>query len=162
MRTHGDVATDRALTPVIGVVLLLGLTVVIAGVAAGGLLAVEGPDPPPTTVLDVAADADSDTITVRHARGDALEPSKLSVRIAVEGTELEEQPPVPFFSADGFAPGPTGPFNSGTDDDWTAGETGSLRIASTNTPGGLAAGESVSVTIVYDEHVLAEKTVTAR
>lgn len=153
---------DRGVSPVIGVVLLVALTVIIAGVAAGGLLAAESPDPRPTVVVDASADPTTNTVTVRHVRGDALDPSALSLQVAVAGTELDEQPPVPFFSADGFSPGPTGPFNAATEGEWTAGETGTVRIASTNDPGGIEVGERVELTLVYGEHVLAETTVTAR
>lgn len=158
----GGRATGRGVSPVIGVVLLVGLTILLAGVAAGGLLAADSPDPRPTVAVDASADPTTNTVTLRHVRGDALDPSALSLQIAVNGTELEEQPPIPFFSAHGFVPGPTGPFNPETDSEWTAGETGTVRIASTNEPAGIEAGGRVELTLSHGDHVLVETTVTAQ
>ena len=161
MRRAGTCDDARGISPLIGVVLLVALAIGIAGVAAGGLLAADPPEPRPTVIIEAEVEPATDTISVRHVRGDALDPAALSLQVTVDGTELDEQPPVPFFSADGFAPGPTGPFNAATDTKWTAGETGTLRIASTNDPGGIDSGDQVALTLVYDEHVLAETTITA-
>ncbi|MCL9812645.1 type IV pilin [Natranaeroarchaeum aerophilus] len=158
----GGRARDRGVSPVIGVVLLVALTILLAGIAAGGLITAESPDPRPTVVVDASAEPTTNTVTVRHVRGGALDPSALSLQIAVNGTELDKQPPIPFFSAHGFVPGPTGPFNPETDSEWTAGETGTVRIASTNDPAGIEGGDRVGLTLVYGDHVLAETTVTAR
>ncbi len=162
MRRVGEEWGDRGVSPVIGVVLLVALAVVIAGVVAGGLLAADPPDPQPTVIIDAETEPATDTISVRHVRGDALDPAALSLQVTVNGTELDRQPPIPFFSADGFVPGPTGPFNAATDSDWTAGKTGTLRIASTNEPSGIETGDRVELTLIYDEHVLTETTITAR
>lgn len=79
-----------------------------------------------------------------HRGGDAVVPADLRVRVRVDGEPLAEQPPVPFFAAEGFESGPTGPFNSATDGEWRAGETGSLRVADTNDPS-LRPGATVEV-----------------
>ena len=122
----------RAVSPVVGVVLLTALTVV-AATAVGTAVVIDPPDPAPGAAFDLAADA-SGEVHVTHRGGDALDPASLRVRVTVDGEPLDEQPPVPFFSAPGFESGPTGPFNSATGGPWRAGETASFRVASTNDP----------------------------
>ena len=102
--------SDRAVAPVIGVVLLVALTVVTAA-AVGAVVAVDIPGE--TTVVTFGLEAASDgEIQLLHRGGDAVDPDSLRVRVRVNGDPLAEQPPVPFFSARGFESGPTGPFNS--------------------------------------------------
>ena len=122
----------RAIAPVLGVVLLVGVTVV-AATAVGAVIAIDTPEPAPTAAFEAAAD-ETGLVEVRHRGGAAIDPESLRVRIRVDGEPLAEQPPVPFFAARGFESGPTGPFNSATGGEWTAGEAATLRIASTNRP----------------------------
>lgn len=126
--------TDRGASPVVAVVLLVGVTVV--GAAAVGSLvfgqAAAVADPAPHAALSLSATGDR--IALVHEGGEALDATTLRLRVTVNGTPLARQPPVPFFSADGFAPGPTGPFNSASDPTWTAGEVASFEVAGTNRP----------------------------
>lgn len=161
MSQTGAPRDDRAVSPIVGVVLLVGITVVVAGAATGVLVGIAPPEPGATVLVDVEADPSTDAVAVRHVHGDALDVSKLSVRLSIGEEPLEEQPPVPFFSAAGFDPGPTGPFNAASDGEWSAGESGTVRIASTNDPGRIEDGDRVDVTLVYDEHVIAEERTTA-
>lgn len=132
----------RGVSPVTGVVLLTALTVLAAaGVFAAVVVA--PPDPAPVATFDAAADA-SGEIRLTHRGGDPVAPADLRVRVRVDGEPLADQPPVPFFAADGFEGGPTGPFNSATDGEWRAGETASLRVADTNDPA-LTPGATVEV-----------------
>lgn len=123
----------RAIAPVAGV-LLLAITVVLAGgVVTAALGAHAGPvEPAPTASLSLSAT--DDRITVTHRGGDALDAGDLDVRVSVDGEPLARQPPVPFFSSAGFHPGPTGAFNAARDDDWRVGESASFRVAGTNDP----------------------------
>jgi hypothetical protein len=109
----------------------------------------------PRAVIDLRLDADENRITLVHRGGDALDVTALSMRVRIDGTALDAQPPVPFFSADGFRPGPSGPFNSAADRRWTAGETASFALAETNDPL-LSAGSTVSVVISVDGNAVAE------
>ncbi len=140
--------SGRAIAPVAGV-LLLAITVVLAGgvvtVALGA--PAEPVEPAPTTSLSLSAI--DDRITVTHRGGDALNASELDVRVSVDGEPLARQPPVPFFSAAGFRPGPTGAFNAASDDDWRVGESASFRVAGTNDPV-LEPGRTVVVDISAD------------
>ncbi|WP_123620150.1 type IV pilin N-terminal domain-containing protein [Halorubrum sp. CSM-61] len=132
----------RGLAPVAGV-LLLAITVVLAGGVVTA--AIDAPaEPAPTASLSLSAT--DDRIAVTHRGGDALDASELDVRVRVDGEPLARQPPVPFFSAAGFHPGPTGAFNAATDGDWRVGGSASFRVAGTNDPT-LEPGRTVTVEV---------------
>jgi len=151
---------SRALSPVLGVVLLLVVTVALAGVVATAALDASMPSTPPNAAVDLRVDADGNRLTFVHRGGDALDVNATTVRVRIDGTPLDVQPPVPFFSADGFEPGPTGPFNSASDSEWTAGERASFRLAGTNDPQ-ISSGATVRVTLSLDGTVFAELEETA-
>ena len=133
------------MAPVAGV-LLIAITVLLAGGVAAAAL--DGPsEPAPTAVLSLSATGDR--ITVEHRRGDPIDVADVTVRVRVDGEPLDHQPPVPFFSATGFHPGPTGPFNAASDDVWRVGERATFRVAGTNDPT-LAPGRTVTVVIASD------------
>ncbi|MFC7188000.1 type IV pilin [Halorubrum yunnanense] len=136
---------DRALAPVAGV-LLLAITVVLAGGVVTVALGAPA-EPAPTASLSLSAT--DDRITVAHRGGDALNASGLDVRVSVDGEPLARQPPVPFFSAAGFRPGPTGAFNAASDGDWRVGGEASFRVAGTNDPV-LEPGRTVTLEISVD------------
>ena len=156
-----DHATPRArgLAPLVGVLLVLvtfGVAATVSGVVlASGQLSATG-DLPPRASLTLAVDGD--TLTLTHRGGDALDVTALRVRVTVDGDPLAHQPPVPFFSARGFHSGPSGPFNSASDPQWTAGETASLRVAGTNQPA-LAAWDVVTVRVYASDTLVAEASV---
>ena len=114
---------------------------------------------PPRVSITGSADAPTDRIALTHRSGDALAVRDLRLEIRIDGTALADQPPVPFFAAAGFESGPTGPFNTAADGTWEAGETGAIRIASTNSPQ-LSAGATVTVHVYTENYRIA--TVTAR
>jgi FlaG/FlaF family flagellin (archaellin) len=152
---HTD--ADRAVSPVLAVVLLVGLTVCVAALV-GTLVfdqaaALDGPAPRATFSIDAAGDR----IRIVHERGDAVAVGPLHIEVAVDGEPLAHQPPVPFFAATGFESGPTGPFNPSSDGDWTAGERASFRIAGTNAPA-LEPGSELTVDLFHDETRIASLT----
>lgn len=140
------------------------IAIVVAAAAVVGTfvtgLAPASTAPAPQTAIEATADAKTNTVTLVHRGGDRLETDQVRLRIEINGTPLSEQPSVPFFSASGFRPGPTGPFNPASDTTWTAGERASLRIASTNTPT-MRPGAQVTVYLFVDNMQLFESTVTA-
>lgn len=150
--------TARAVSPVVGIVLLLALTLVASSVVAVGALdmaaSVERPEPTRAT-FDATADASTGRVTITHRGGAAVDVAELRLVVTVDGEELRRQPPVPFFSARGFVSGPTGPFNAAADQRWTAGESASFVVAGTNSPG-IGSGDVVEVTLVVDGSVVAE------
>jgi FlaG/FlaF family flagellin (archaellin) len=143
---------DRAAAPVVGAVLLIALAVVTAA-GVGALATVPPPDETPSAAFTASAAPDG-TVTVTHRGGAAVDPDALRVRISVDGRRLADQPPVPFFAAEGFNGGPTGPFNSGYAGRWTAGQAASLRVASTNWPP-IRPGATVTVRLYVDGRRLA-------
>lgn len=147
--------------PVVGVCLLVAVTVTAASVVAVGALALEPSDRPARVVLSAEADAATDRIAVTHDGGATVNVTSLRVTVAVDGEPLARQPPVPFFTARGFRAAPTGPFNSGADPTWEAGERASFRVASTNEPS-IEPGATVRVTVARGDGVLARVSVRAR
>ncbi len=153
----------RALAPVLGVVLLVALTVVLAAVAGVTVTALDTTDEVAgdrgPVALSLSVDPGGDRLTLVHRAGAPLDARRLTLRVRVAGTPLDHQPPVPFFAARGFRAGPTGPFNVAADPDWSAGERASLRLASTNAPG-IAPGDRVVIEISVGDRRVA--TLSAR
>lgn len=156
--------TPRGSAPVVGVAVLLAVGIALGGVVAAGAETVAtatGTDLGDGTASEAAAsiavslELDGDTIAVTHEAGPSLRMSRVRLAVAVDGTPLAHQPPVPFFAAQGFRAGPTGPFNVASDGVWAAGETGSIRVASTNTPEPKS-GRTVSVAVYVDDEQVAE------
>lgn len=151
---HEFPAATRAVSPAFGAVLLVGLTVVAAtvvGAVAVGQASTTVADPPSQVSLSLTATGDR--LVFVHQGGDRLDVRDLRFAVTVDGEALVHQPPIPFFSAQGFRAGPTGPFNVAADPYWTAGEEASVRVAATNTPT-LRAGATVAVTVYEGEQVL--------
>lgn len=151
----------RAISPVVGVITLVGLTVCLVAVIAIGVGAWSLEPSAPTAVFDLTVDGEQSTVAIEHVGGESVDVTKLSVTIAVNGDELAEQPPVPFVGASGFDGAPGGPFNSATDAEWRAGERASVVVAGTNDPG-IESGDSVTVTLVVDGRRLATLEETAK
>lgn len=147
----------RAVSPVIGVVLVTALAVITAAAVATAVPTALD-DPTPVVAFDIDADA-SGEIRIEHRGGDALEGDSIRVRVEVDGEPLDRQPPVPFFSAPGFESGPTGVFNSATSGVWRAGETASFTVAETNDPT-LSTGSTVRVRLYSDDGSVAVLTTT--
>lgn len=154
-----SVSDARAVSPVIGVVCLLAMTVV-AGAAVGAVVTVSPPEAAPSAVVSVEATADGE-VTFVHRGGRPLEVGSLDVELAVDGEPVRYQPPVPFIGATGYQGAPSGAFNAAADGTWTAGERATLRLAATNVPA-LRPGARLTVEIRTDEAptVRAETTVT--
>ena len=127
--------------------LLVAITVVLAGGVAAAALGGPSATVPPSAVLSLSAT--DDRIAIEHRGGDPIDVAAVTVRVSVDGEPLDEQPPVPFFSAAGFRPGPTGAFNAASDDTLRAGETATLRVADTNDPT-LDPGRRVTVEVTAD------------
>jgi hypothetical protein len=137
----------------------LRLVVAVAlGVALVGVGLPLVPSSP--TAAGVGLSVDGDRLVLTNRAGSALDVRRLDVVVRVDGTPLARQPPVPFFSAPGFEPGPTGPFNVAADPRWERGERASLRLASTNRPA-IVPGDRVTVELRYRGRSLVTLSVTA-
>jgi len=75
---------DRAVSPVIGVILMVAITVILAAVIGTFVLGLGDSlgDNQPTAQLSV--DVDSDAVTIEHNGGDRIEAGDLSVRVSTE------------------------------------------------------------------------------
>lgn len=152
----------RAVSPVVGILLLTAITLVLAGVA--GVVAFEqGPGPPPSEPVELSATANatSGRIVVAHESGPPIDVREIEVRITVAGTRLKHQPSVPFYSATGFASFPSGPFNPVADPWWELGERASLTVTNRNDPT-LTPGVTVRVELYRDDLPIAAVETTAR
>jgi FlaG/FlaF family flagellin (archaellin) len=147
---------SRAYAPV-AVVLLLAVTVLAAGAMTLALPSLSG-EPPPQR--GVAVDATDDgRVTLTLLAGEAIDLQQATLRVTVDGDPLRHHPPVPYFAADGFYGTPTGPFNNAASDQWRVGESGTLRIASTNAPLP-APGDTVAVRVLVDGQTVATAETT--
>lgn len=144
----------RALSPVVGTVLLVAITVGLAGTVGLVVFGDATAEPPPRATFSLDADASADRIVLTHDSGETVSTTDLTVRVSVDGEPLTHQPPVPFFAASGFASGPTGPFNPSADPRWSAGERAGFRLAGTNAPQ-IEPGATVEVTITSESGVIA-------
>jgi len=151
--------TQRGAVPVVGTLLLVVLTVLLAVALSTAVLG--GPSTPESSpAVAVELSVDGSTVTLTHTHGEPLDIEKLSMEIAVDGQPLEYQPPVPFFGATGYKDGTTGAFNPSGSTELAVGESVSLTVASTNSPT-IEAGSTVSVTLYTDESRLLRVETTA-
>ena len=152
-------ARERAVSPAVGVLLLVAVTLVLAA-AVGASLSTPELETAPTASFSLEIETETKEIALSHRGGDELAVTDLELTIYIDGDPLTHQPPVPFFASDGFASGPTGPFNSKHASDWQAGERASLRLAGTNAPL-LEAGSEIEVRLSTDDALIYQETAIA-
>lgn len=150
---------SRATVPVLGAVLLVGVTVLLAVALLVATTGFALPQPTDHVVLEVTADAATGQVTLVHDGGPPEDVRTLRLRVEVDGQPLAEQPPVPFYAAAGFNGFPTGPFNPAADPTWSAGEAASFQVAGTNDPP-LERGATLAVTVFRDGRPIARATTT--
>ena len=136
--------SEDAVSPVIGVMLMLVVTIIIAAVVAVFASGVGGEiEPAPTTVLDVIDITEDPTVTLSSLHGDSLDLSKISIKVHFKGDDLEYYVlEVPHNSLQGIlSPGDTKTFalNGNTDCFY----------------GGM--GMKADVVVYYNDHVIAQK-----
>ena len=152
---------SRATVPVLGAVLLVGVTVVLAVAVSVVATGFAPPEPAGPVALEVSADAATGRVAIDHVGGSTLDVREVTLRVEVGGEPLARQPPVPFYAAAGFNGFPTGPFNPAADPRWEAGESASFRVAGTNDPP-LVTGVPLVVTVVRDGGPVARASTTVR
>lgn len=152
----------RATASLLGAVLLVGVTMVLAAALAVVATGFAPMDPGERVLIEAAADSTTGRVTLEHAGGPPLDVDGLSVRVAVDGEPLTHQPPVPFYAAAGFNGFPTGPFNPAADQRWSAGETATFRVAKTTNAPPLKTGSELTVTLSREGQLVARTTVTVR
>ncbi|WP_458185848.1 archaellin/type IV pilin N-terminal domain-containing protein [Haladaptatus sp. NG-WS-4] len=92
---------NRALSPVVTTVLLVLVTLVLAGTIETVALDSASLREPKLVAVDVSADADADRLTFVHRASESLAVDSLVVRVRVNDTPLEHQPPAPFLLGEG-------------------------------------------------------------
>lgn len=113
----------RAVSTALGVLLLTAVTLVIAGaVGAFALEMAVGVDPVAPHQLSASVNATYGRISLIHESGPTIDVREIEIKILVDGIALLHQPPVPYYSADGFHRFPKGPFNPMADPRWEMGE----------------------------------------
>jgi archaeal type IV pilus assembly protein PilA len=153
--------SNRALSPVVATVLLLVVTLVLAGTIGAVSVRSVSLHEPKQVAIDLSADAMTNRLTFTHRAGESLNVEDIDLGIRVNEEPLGSQSPVPFFSAEGFHAGPTGPFNSAADSTWSGGEVTTLELAETNMPS-LEPGDEVVVRIAENGALVAEIETTVR
>lgn len=157
---------QRAVSSVLGALLLTALTLVLAAVAGVAVVSTAPPetvspaDVPEPVVISASATVDTGWIVLVHESGPELDVREIEVRISIDGTRLKHQPPVPFPGSTGFWGAPVGPFNDATDPIWEVGELTAVRLASSNDPD-LSRGATVRVEIYRDDLSIAAAETTA-
>jgi hypothetical protein len=140
-------------TPV--VLTTIAVALLVSTLWAGLLLDLtDGYDAPETVRFGLSVSPDGQVI-VTHRGGPAIDVTNLRIEVIVDGRLLDHQPPVPFFAAQGFRGGPSGPFNSAASPMWRPGERASFQIAETNSPP-LVEGKIVRIRLFRDDLVLWE------
>ncbi|MFB6086047.1 MAG: type IV pilin [Halodesulfurarchaeum sp.] len=158
----------RAISPVFGTLMIATITVALAAIlvttvgtaALGGTVGAGGEELTDFTRLSAEAGPNGE-IRLTHEAGASIDVTEITVRVTVDGESLAAQPPVPFFSTEGFEPGPTGPFNSAADPVWSVGETASFAISDTNDPVP-APGDEVTVEVLRHGRPVAKASVTVQ
>ena len=118
---------DNAVSPVIGVILMVAITVILAATVATFVLGLgEQDDPAPTANFDFEYDSTASELTITHTDGDEIDASQIFVRGELDSSVT--------------APGTDPP------DDWE-----SLAGSSVGT---VAAGNSVTLSSVTDSYVV--------
>ena len=87
MRFTSPPDDDRAVSPVIGVILMVAITVILATMVGSVFLDFAGQisEQPPQAAFEYEFDDEEDEVTVTHASGEQIDSS--SLRILVDGTE---------------------------------------------------------------------------
>ena len=82
---------DRAVSPVIGVILMVAITVILAAVIGTFVLGLGDSlgDSQPTAQLDTSVDYSGNNITIEHNGGDSIDTDELTVIVSSGGTQYQ-------------------------------------------------------------------------
>jgi flagellin-like protein len=154
---------DRAVSPIIGVVLMVAITVILAAVIGTFVLDLgqSAGETAPQASLSVSADTGTDKLSLEHTGGDGIEQSQTRVIVTNESNSksvtFNARSTSGVFTVGGTA---TMAFTSGTEDD----VTGDLNLASTDgSITKIQSGFQYTVTVIDTEsqRQIFETTITA-
>lgn len=161
--------TDRGVSPVIGVVLMVAITVILAAVIGAFVLDLgeRSGDASPQASLSVSTNVGTDTVSIEHGGGEGLDASEIRVIIEVTSSGMTTFDEVG--SSVILSVGQTADitlFDSGSDDrvDWDG--DGNTEGGTYETDGGAETfdkGDQVTVTLVHvdSQRRFFQTTVTA-
>ncbi|MEF8783445.1 MAG: type IV pilin N-terminal domain-containing protein [Haloarculaceae archaeon] len=90
---RGDTHPPRAVTPVIGIILAIAITVVLAAVLGGIVIGIPGgQSTTPQASLSFAVDTTDDRIEVEHEAGDALYSDRTRIVWEINGSTYRSHP----------------------------------------------------------------------
>jgi flagellin-like protein len=82
---------DRGVSPVIGVILMVAITVILAAVIASFVLGLGGNnDPAPSPTIDSSVDAGENNITLDVTGGDDFDATVATIQGEIDGNSFEE------------------------------------------------------------------------
>jgi flagellin-like protein len=147
---------ERAVSPVIGVILMVAITVILAAVIGTFVLDLgqSAGQSAPQASLSVSVDADANTVTIKHTGGDGL--TAEDTRLVIESPAGDET-----YTSDGSGTNP----NFAVGDSFTVLSTGGVDgfdLTGNNVPA-FSSGEKVTVTLIdtQSQRQIFETTVTA-
>ena len=135
---------DRAVSPVIGVILMVAITVILAAVIGSFVLNIGGQqEAAPQVSLSLAENSEADKFDIQHRGGDRLQYEDID--IVVDGTT---------YTYDQGGSGNT--YGAGDNDELAVAETETVTLNSAPTTG------TVSVAVVHapSETIIAERSLT--
>ena len=89
MRLRNIVDDDSAVSPVIGVILMVAITVILAAVIASFVLGLGPSEAAPQAQFDWESDSSSNTVTISHTSGDTLQGDNIYIRGDLNGADSE-------------------------------------------------------------------------
>ena len=82
---------ERAVSPVIGVILMVAITVILAAVIGAFVLGIGGDqEQTPQATLSIEPGADDSDIDIRHRGGQTLESSEITVRLSTDADGADD------------------------------------------------------------------------
>lgn len=162
-----DEEREGGASPVIGVILLVALTLILAAAIFSASVPVIAFDRAPTARISIdEVDPSTEKVVVVHGGGDSFNISEVKVLTYIDGEllkyPLEREPgQTGYYFGDIDDPGPIYKWSS--DKAWDVGDACKFQVASTNSPSDIEPGDSVSVKVVHEPSgsLIAESTYTA-
>lgn len=149
--------SDRGVMPVIGVILLVAVTVILAGIIGAFVLEWGGnvKSAPPQSKLVLSADLSEDNITVEHHGGDPIPVDEIELTVSNDTENLTLTPN----GTEELTVGDVGAINSSTGDVlWPGSTSGTFSGATFNITDNYDAPYQVQIIHTKSDHVIAERT----
>jgi flagellin-like protein len=151
-----DDSSDRGVSPVIGVILMVAITVILATVIGAVVLDFgnSAGETAPSASIDASVNSSDDGVTLEHTGGDSLDTGETRILVDFDSTSAE----LTASGSDTFAVG-----DKGAIDD-TGASQGALRALTDDTvSASISSGDQITVTVIDTEsqRQIYKTTVTA-